>query len=832
MILDTLDLLCPDAPVEIRVLLDKMVTKRFVSHVEAAAFCQGWNTARGIYTVLNPYDESKIAGSAVDDAAVTRRRWLLIDVDPNRPKDCNATDVELGYALTVIERIKAFLASNGWPAPVEALSGNGGHLLYRIDLPNDVDSLRLVEGVLKHLAKAFDTPHAHVDTAVGNASRITKLYGTMTRKGVDSPERPTRPSSITRAPSPLEVVGLEALQRVSVLSQTPEANKKKPQKSLYDWSKVLSRVEVLKTFTRGETTFYQIRCPWDHEHTTKDDTGTVLSVQTSGAVGFKCMHGHCKDRTWKVLRDHLGITTEAKAKRNVADAVLIQAGRLTEIVDQAEASLLKMGDVYQRGGQLTRAIKLDVSAAEDQKDVRREAGSTMLIGVHEPWLIERMGRAAVWLKYVEKGDDWTPADPPPLYARTLLGRAEWSFPVLRGVVTAPTLTRNGDVVERPGYDASSGLLIDIPNIFPPVPKHPTKTDAYEALARLLHPLRMFPFVDDAARAVALSGLLTAVVRFSLRTAPLHAYDAPTAGTGKSLLAEMAGLLATGCKPPAMSQGKSEEEDEKRLSTVLFAGDPVIHVDNCERAISGDFLCSMLTQEVVQARILGLSERRILPATALVLASGNNLVFAGDTSRRAVICRLDAGVERPDTRTFDFDCHAEVMTNRPRLVVDALTVLRAYHLAGRPVPLQPMGSFADYEWIRGAIVWLGHADPADTRLSILANDPRKDELIVVLDLWDKAFGSAAIEVAEVERRALPRGTPPDDVTRLRDKLVEVCCRHGAWSGKSVGWWLRRNKDRVVGGMALRCLSDGKGNEWALAGGAERAGSLEHADDVPF
>ena len=181
-----------------------------------------------------------------------------------------------------------------------------------------------------------------------------------------------------------------------------------------------------------------------------------------------------------------------------------------------------------------------------------------------------------------------------------------------------------------------------------MPVAPTRDDAEAALGTLLRPLRGFPFVNAAAaRSVVLSALLTALVRRSLRSAPLHGFDAPTAGTGKSLLAELVGLLATGVRPPAMSQGKSEDEDEKRLSTVLFAGDPVIHIDNCERALVGDFLCSMLTQEVVQARVLGYSERRVLPSTALVLASGNNLTCVGDVSRRTVVCRLDAEVERPD-----------------------------------------------------------------------------------------------------------------------------------------------------------------------------------------
>jgi hypothetical protein len=280
----------------------------------------------------------------------------------------------------------------------------------------------------------------------------------------------------------------------------------------------------------------------------------------------------------------------------------------------------------------------------------------------------------------------------------------------------------------------------LPGSFPSVPVSPTKDDAQTALARLEQPLRGFPFVDDAAKSVALSALLTAMIRMSLRTSPLHGFDAPTAGTGKSLVAEMVGLLATGFRPPALNQGKSDEEDEKRLSTILFAGDPVIHIDNCERDVTGDFLCSMLTQEIVQARILGLSERRILQSTSLVLASGNNLTFAGDTSRRAVVSRLDAGMERPDTRKFNFDCHEEVKAKRPELVVDALTVLRAYSVAGRPQALTPMGSFDDWEWVRGALVWLGRADPAETRSAIMESDPKKDELSEVMEIWKRTLGS--------------------------------------------------------------------------------------------
>ena len=116
----------------------------------------------------------------------------------------------------------------------------------------------------------------------------------------------------------------------------------------------------------------------------------------------------------------------------------------------------------------------------------------------------------------------------------------------------------------------------------------------------------------------------------------------------------------------------------------------------------------------------------------------------------------------------------------------------------------MGSFADWEWIRGALVWLGCADPADTRLSILDSDPRKDELLGVMERWEEAFGTAHVDVAEIDKH--------ENAIALRDTLIEVACRNGVWSGKSVGWWLRRNKDRVIGGRCLRCGQEGDGHRW--------------------
>jgi hypothetical protein len=210
----------------------------------------------------------------------------------------------------------------------------------------------------------------------------------------------------------------------------------------------------------------------------------------------------------------------------------MRGGDLPDIVDRAEAALLKMpATIFQRGTELVHPVKVEVALGVTAlPDVRREAGTTVLMAVSEPWLREQMARSALWVRPGGKGKVKV-ADPAKIYAQTLIARGEWAFPKLRGIVAAPTLTRDGRILEAPGYDAASGLLLDFaPGAFPSVPTAPTREDARAALIRLQHPLRGFPFVDDAARSVALSAMLTLLVRLVLRTAPLHGFDSPTANS--------------------------------------------------------------------------------------------------------------------------------------------------------------------------------------------------------------------------------------------------------------------------------------------------------------
>ena len=148
----------------------------------------GYNT----YYVMNPIDEG-FMGKSVTDKDIAYRDLLLIDIDKVGHKGESSTDAELEAALLLSEQIADYLESEGWDEPIRMMSGNGYHLYYLLGkLPNDEQTKALVEASLRELAAKFNNDVVGVDTVVFNASRITKVPGTIARKGPNTEERPHR----------------------------------------------------------------------------------------------------------------------------------------------------------------------------------------------------------------------------------------------------------------------------------------------------------------------------------------------------------------------------------------------------------------------------------------------------------------------------------------------------------------------------------------------------------------------------------------------------------------------------------------------------------------
>lgn len=145
-----------------------------------------------VYYVMNPIRENFESGSATDNDIVYRD-LLLIDIDKVGHKGQSSTDTELAAALLLSEQISDYLESEGWDRPIQMMSGNGYHLYYILnELPNDEKHKILVESTLREVAEKFNNGIVAVDTVVFNASRITKVPGTIARKGEDTIERPHR----------------------------------------------------------------------------------------------------------------------------------------------------------------------------------------------------------------------------------------------------------------------------------------------------------------------------------------------------------------------------------------------------------------------------------------------------------------------------------------------------------------------------------------------------------------------------------------------------------------------------------------------------------------
>ncbi len=348
--------------------------------------------------------------------------------------------------------------------------------------------------------------------------------------------------------------------------------------------------------------------------------------------------------------------------------------------------------------------------------------------------------------------------------------------------------------------------------WPDIPPHPTLADAKHALAKLLVPFGEFPFVSAGDKATHVAAILTALERPLLGACPLFAYSAPTMRYGKSLLAAGVSILAVGQPAAASAISKDREEIRKAILSALREGQTIITLDNVDEVLESPDLARVITEERYSDRVLGESRRLSLPTNVLWIATGNNITFRGDLTTRVVLCRIDAGIERPEEREFKIpNLLSYLRRHRCELVTAALTILRAFHVAGRPKQeIKPWGGFDEWsEVIRSAIVWVGMEDPYLTREQVIDDDPERENTIVALRELASSFGENLFTLSEVRTHAKQSHTVGDekktvlDHPALYDAVSAVASSRkdkiDAWV---LGSWARRWRDRVIGQFCLR------------------------------
>ncbi|RIK36219.1 MAG: hypothetical protein DCC55_27975 [Chloroflexi bacterium] len=545
----------------------------------------------------------------------------------------------------------------------------------------------------------------------------------------------------------------------------------------------------------------------------------------------------CRQRAKQAAKQTKADARQARqAKRPVSEkpAIDLADRQLSGVVADALAALVQRNErtpaeplVYVRGGALTRIVR-DESGAPGTQIL--SAGA----------VLHTLAEVADWVKISvdDDGNEFIKSEFPPLdVVRSVAAMGEWpGLPPLEGVVNAPTFAPDGTLHDKPGYNPvtrlfnASGLKLGNTTPAPEAIKW-AKTLILEDL------LGNFPFKDEASKAHAVGLLLLPFVRPMIDgPTPLHLIDSPTPGTGKGLLTSACALPATGRDVHSMAPGKDEDEWRKRLTSTLLLGGTHISIDNIREPLDSGVLASVLTQEYIEDRVLGSSQTVRLRVRTIWCANGNNITPSDEIARRSIWIRLDANTERPWER--DGFKHQNLRTwalaNRGQLVTAAVTLVRAWMAAGRPVwSGKNKGSYDAWSQVIGGILQTveipgflaNEAELFDTTVS------DAEVLREFVAAWWNQYADSPVTSGELFKLASYPDHKPDDPLQAAQQTAEW---HGLLDGvlgngnqrsrqTRLGKLLGTSKDKVFGEYKIQKLSPSAGNpRWSLVNvGGERA-----------
>jgi hypothetical protein len=472
-------------------------------------------------------------------------------------------------------------------------------------------------------------------------------------------------------------------------------------------------------------------------------------------------------------------------------------------------------NLYQRGGTLVEIVR----DAPLPDCLLRAASGPQIVKLPQPRLRELLTKVADFAVIAGEDDETKPCHPPEWLIKEIDARRNWpTVQHLEGIVQTPVMLAGGSILQQPGYDARSGLFLAPDGQFPAVPESPTVQDAQIACDELLDIVADFPFQKPAHRAAWLASLLTPLARYAFEgPAPLFAIDANVRGSGKSMLADCVGRIVCGRSLARTSAPNDDEEARKKITSIALVGEPLVLIDNIAGTLGCASLDAALTATTWTDRLLGKSQMTgELPLSTVWFATGNNLVFAADTARRALHIRLESQLERPEDRG-DFrhpDLLSWVTANRHRLAVAALTLLRAYHVAGRPaMDIKPWGSFEEWSrLVRHAVVWCGLSDPGETRQEVAMQSDREAQLLrLLIDAWKEVDPeSKGISVATAIDASTEERFP-----RMRAAIGELTTSGKDPNSRSIGMKLSHLRGRICGGRTFVSEYGKSGSVWRIA-----------------
>ncbi len=472
----------------------------------------------------------------------------------------------------------------------------------------------------------------------------------------------------------------------------------------------------------------------------------------------------------------------------------------------------KATSLYQQQGRLVQVINIKEDSQSDGLDWTE--GTPAIKSVSNAYLRELLSETCYFYVEDQSGQegDKQQKHPPKWCVDALYSRGEWpGIRSIKAITETPVLQPDGTVLSVPGWDPATQLLyVPAGGQAPEIPTHPTREDAVAAADHILQLVDDFEFTGEADKSAWLAALLTVIARPAIQgNSPLFVCVAPTAGSGKSLLTDTISTITSGQQMPRMANPKDREEARKAILSLVLAGVTTVSIDNVSGALGNDVLDMVLTGETLRERMLGSNQMATVSLRGLTwFATGNNIRFVGDTFRRVCQIRLQPSVERPDQRDGFKLPHLvqHARDNRMTYVVDALTILTAFILAGRPtVKLSRWGSFEQWsDLVRQSIVWLGRPDPYETVTDIVEEaDPSRAAFAMLAENWSaidpEGHGLSTSEVV----KALANPEAPDSQTHkqvkgMREAVHDLAFgKDGKIDCRKLGCIFRKHKGQVFG-----------------------------------
>lgn len=574
---------------------------------------------------------------------------------------------------------------------------------------------------------------------------------------------------------------------------------------------------------------HDITCPWVHEHTDAVDHGTAYFEASPlfPKGGFKCQHAHGSRYHLGHLLQRLNIDPEAANHRST---IKVLSGELHRIVSAAEGELAATGRYYQRGGAIV-TITFDPATLDPLIQV-----------VSQAHLLQTLSREVQWVHPVGPDGDLRVCDPPGRHVNVLLDQGQYAqLQVLNGLARQPFLAEGGRLVMHSGYDQACGMYSAFEASRFSIPVAPSRADAELALHRIRALLSEFAFAQAHDEAAAMAAILTAATRPGLSKAPMFHIKAASYGSGKSYLTSVISAFCGPGNPTILAFPSDEAECQKLLLSTLKLAPAVVVFDNLtDDLLPFKSLCTALTEAHMTGRELGVSQTATVGTRTLFLSSGNNVDAVRDMARRTLTIVLDPQVENPASRLFQGNPLNVMHERREEFVADALTIVRAWLVAGSPIAqCPPMNSFEQWSmWVRQPLLWLGMPDPAVRSFEQQAQDPEREMIARFMLAWRGTFGRIPTMVREAVNQSTA-SMAGANALELREAMKEIADERGEINRRRLGKWMSRHQGRIVNGMKLvRAPGNFSAERWAVQLVSEvksvciHESANNHGSEVPF